>query len=69
MTVGGNLAVDGATLTSQGTDLTIHSVGGSVAVSADYGGWSEITAASGSLVVGDIDGDFTVTALTSDPGV
>ena len=67
-TIGGNLAVDNATLTSQGTDLTIHSVGGSATVSADYGDNSQITAASGSLVFGDIDGDFTVTALTSDPG-
>ena len=67
-TISGNLAVDYATLHRQGTDLTIHSVGGSATVSADYGDSSQITAASGSLVFGDIDGDFTVTALTSDPG-
>jgi RTX calcium-binding nonapeptide repeat (4 copies) len=69
LTLGGNLAVDNATLKSQNLDdLTIESVGGSATVSADNGGWSEITTASGSLVFGDIDGDFTVTALTSDPG-
>ncbi len=68
VTIGGNLAVDSATLTSYGADLTVHSVGGSATVSADYGDSSQITAASGSLVFGDIDGDFTVSALTSDPG-
>ena len=69
VTLGGNLAVDNATLALQGADLTIHSVGGSATVSADYGDTSQITATSGSLVFGDIDGDFTVTALTSDPGI
>ena len=67
LTLGGNLAVDNATLASYGADLTIHSVGGSATVSADNGNTSQITAVSGSLVFNDIDGDFTVSALTSDP--